>query len=153
MGDRVALLNNGLLQQLGTPEQLYKNPANRFVAEFLGQPRINLIECSVLDKMLRPFGFEVPFADGPIYAGLRPEIINIPGDGSYSATVIACEYMGDHYEASLTMKGVSAEAATIDQTIRVSGLNRELTPGEQIRFSFETRELLYFDYRTGERVG
>ena len=152
MGDRVALLNNGALQQLGTPEQLYKNPANRFVAEFLGQPRINLVECSVLDKKIRPFGFEVPFADGPIYAGLRPEMINIPGSGDYSATVIACEYLGDHYEASLTMRAVSAEGGNINQTIRVSNLDCELKPGDQVRFSFENRELFYFDYKTGERV-
>ena len=149
MGDRVALLNDGILQQLGTPEELYLDPANRFVAEFLGQPKINMISGSVLDKKLRPFGINLPFENGPIIVGLRPELINIPGDGSYSATVIDCEYMGDHYEATLRLHG---DSNSDEKTLCVSNLDRVLTHGDQIRFSFEHKELLYFDSKTGVRV-
>lgn len=149
MGDRVALLNDGVLQQLGRPEELYQDPANRFVAEFLGQPKINMIAGSVLEKKHRPFGIEVPFENSLIIAGLRPELINIPGDGNYSATVIDCEYMGDHYEATLRLDSDSGEA---DQRLRVSNLNKPLTAGETVRFSFEHKELLYFDPKTGKRV-
>lgn len=48
MGDRIAILNNGVIQQLGTPEEVYKNPQNLFVANFIGNPQINILRFKIL---------------------------------------------------------------------------------------------------------
>lgn len=143
MADRIALLNDGILQQVGTPEELYKSPANRFVAEFIGLPRINMINARVEDGRMIPFGFEWRGENRPLLVGLRPEGISVPGAGDFSATVTSCEYMGDSYVAGIEFK---------EQALTVSGLHKGVSPGETIRFSFERRDLLCFDLATGVRV-
>ncbi len=156
MGDRIALLHEGKIQQLGTPEELYKKPANRFVAEFVGQPKINIIE-TVLDKgRLFPFGISWAenrqvtdegrgggYTSGGVLIGLRPEVIVPAGDGEYAATVVSCEYMGDHYVAHLHFK---------QQLLCATNLKAPLENGQTIRFSFPLKELLFFDSATGLRI-
>jgi ABC-type sugar transport system ATPase subunit len=143
MADRIALLHNGRLQQLGTPEELYKTPVNRFVAEFIGLPKINMVEAKVEQGRLIPFGFEWAGEDRSLLVGLRPEGINVPGDGDYSATVTGCEYVGDSYVGNLQFN---------EYALTASSLQSAFEPGQTVRFSFERRDLLCFDAVTGERV-
>jgi multiple sugar transport system ATP-binding protein len=96
MGDRIAVMRLGVLQQIGTPEDLYKNPANTFVATFIGSPAMNLLPASTLG-----IG-----ADGKL-AGFRPEHVEL-GNGSaaaahYDATVEVVEYLGDEQLAHLRL--------------------------------------------------
>src|SRR5664279_71371 len=92
MGDRIAVMNNGLLQQVGSPQDLYRKPVNRFVAGFIGSPSMNFIDIDVVRKdggrpVLRGAeGFEVPlparFANTlgnatKLTAGIRPEHLEI----------------------------------------------------------------------------
>lgn len=156
MGDRIALLHEGKIQQLGTPEELYKKPANRFVAEFVGQPKINIIE-TILDRgKLFPFGISWAknrqvtdegrggvYISGGVLIGLRPEDIVPAGDGEYAATVASCEYMGDHYVAHLQFK---------QQLLCATNLKAPLESGQTIRFSFPLSALLFFDRATGLRI-
>jgi multiple sugar transport system ATP-binding protein len=80
LGDRVAVLREGVLQQVDTPQNLYTHPANLFVAAFIGAPPMNLVEATISDGHLRFAGFEIPISDGALtgYAsatvivGIRP---------------------------------------------------------------------------------
>jgi multiple sugar transport system ATP-binding protein len=94
MGDRVAVLNAGVLQQYATPRELYDHPANLFVAEFIGSPEMNLYEASVAeDKLLigsqrlslGPAGTALaPYRGRKVIAGVRPEDLGLgseDGDG------------------------------------------------------------------------
>jgi multiple sugar transport system ATP-binding protein len=94
MGDRVAVLNAGMLQQYATPRELYDHPANLFVAEFIGSPEMNIYEASVdEDKLLigsqrlslGPAGAALaPYRGRRVIAGVRPEDLGLgreDGDG------------------------------------------------------------------------
>ncbi|MBW7475826.1 ABC transporter ATP-binding protein [Paenibacillus oenotherae] len=110
MADRIAVLQNGVIQQIGTPLELYKSPANLFVAGFIGDPPINLYPCrskrsggavgiSVLDTFLEiSCGTGVPPEDCDYVLGIRPEDVLLSpvdeGRGGIAATVDVVEYLG-----------------------------------------------------------
>jgi multiple sugar transport system ATP-binding protein len=81
LGDRVAVMNAGVVQQLDRPQNLYHHPVNLFVAAFMGSPSMNLIQARVADGCVRFGSNELPipagvdlsaYADGPIVVGIRP---------------------------------------------------------------------------------
>ena len=71
LGDRVAVMRDGLLQQVDTPQTLYRNPANLFVAAFIGSPSMNLVEAEIGNGRVRFGGFDLPAPSGPRSRGLR----------------------------------------------------------------------------------
>jgi multiple sugar transport system ATP-binding protein len=74
LGDRVAVLRDGILQQVDTPQNLYVHPANLFVAAFIGAPPMNLVEATIDGDRLRFGGFEIPIPNGSL-AGYDPETV------------------------------------------------------------------------------
>jgi multiple sugar transport system ATP-binding protein len=81
LGDRVAVMRDGLLQQVDTPQVLYRNPANLFVAAFIGSPSMNLVEAEIGDGRVRFGGFDLPapagrglerYEGGTLILGIRP---------------------------------------------------------------------------------
>ena len=110
MADRIAVLNEGVLQQVDTPEQIYDHPTNLFVAQFVGSPRINTLHSTVEDGMLRTedglFGLKLkPSQEAALNGqshnlifGVRSEDITIHSserDDTVSATVYVLEPLGD----------------------------------------------------------
>ncbi len=88
MGDRIAVMRRGVLQQIGTPEELYSRPANTFVATFIGSPAMNLVPASL-----------VGIGPETVIAGFRPEHLRFaspePGSFGLEAAVEVVEYLGD----------------------------------------------------------
>jgi multiple sugar transport system ATP-binding protein len=89
LGDRVAVLRGGVLQQVGTPEQLFERPANLFVAAFIGSPAMNIVEATVEDGEARFGGWRIPLPrrsplrtapGGRLALGIRPHDLAIAGD-------------------------------------------------------------------------
>ncbi|HEX9599571.1 MAG TPA: ATP-binding cassette domain-containing protein, partial [Gaiellaceae bacterium] len=98
MGDRIAVMNHGVLQQIGTPEELYTDPRNMFVAGFIGSPAMNLIPATLIDGA---------GGAGQI-AGFRPEHVDL-GEGRgerarFRARVEVVEYLGDEQLVHVTLK-------------------------------------------------
>ncbi len=87
LGQRVAVMRDGKIQQVDTPQALYAHPANLFVAAFIGSPAMNLVEADVLDGVLHFGGYAIPLpagavpSQGRVIAGLRPETFE---DGAYA---------------------------------------------------------------------
>jgi multiple sugar transport system ATP-binding protein len=121
MGDRIVVMRLGVLQQAGTPEELYTRPANVFVAGFVGSPAMNLVPVEVGEAGLRHNGFvlEVPSglaealrSRGRVIAGLRPEDLELAKDGAgerearLRGTVEVVEYLGDEQLLHLDAGGV-----------------------------------------------
>src|SRR5438874_8468055 len=79
MGDRIAIMNAGILQQVGTPGEIYDHPANLFVAGFIGSPTMNLLEVSVQDGTAKSGALEVklpkPVRVEKAVLGFRPEAL------------------------------------------------------------------------------
>jgi multiple sugar transport system ATP-binding protein len=92
MGDRVAVMRDGRLEQVDTPERLYSSPANVFVAGFIGSPAMNLVRARVDDDGLVLGSARLPFPRrtsfrGDVVVGIRPEAME-PADGSASDAVL-----------------------------------------------------------------
>ena len=143
MGDRIAVMNLGVLQQIGTPKELYTSPANTFVATFIGSPAMNLLPAGAL-------GAGIAGADRLV--GFRPEDVQL-GDGSrstgqsayYEATVEVIQYLGDEQLAYLRLGD--------DEVVAKLPLDAELEPGRRSSFAVPLRKLHLFDTETGDAVG
>jgi len=148
MADRIAVLNDGKLQQLGSPEDLYDRPANLFVARFLGFPRINIIRAEVNDRSVSLFGVEAPqfptsITRKEILVGIRPEKIHIEKTGRFPATVVESEYFGDQHIATLEYE---------NERLLVSGVGEAFQKGAKVKFDFTVEDLLYFDSNSSQRI-
>jgi len=105
MGDRIAILNEGHVQQVGTPSEVYNQPANEFVAQFIGSPSMNVFDATVEGGTIKTAEFVLPLdevsdrRDGEqIRFGIRPEDIAAstdPSEGIAEATVTVVERLGD----------------------------------------------------------
>jgi len=135
MADMVVLMKDGRIQQAGTPEQLYNEPANSFVAEFVGAPPMALIKGSALE------GFD---KDHTI--GVRAENITIaePGKGRLSCQVTECEYLGA--ETFISLEHMHSTGLTL----KSPGLT-SIPAGKSIDITFPDEALHVFD-KNGIRV-
>ena len=136
MSDRVAVMSAGEIQQIGTPEEIYRHPANRFVAEFVG--RVNLIEGLisanhsggvVFDVAGSPLHLSVQDgagASGNVTVAVRPEAVTVMafddhstnGTNTWEADVETVAFLGDHYEYEVNAGSV---ALTVQSWRRVEG--------------------------------
>ncbi len=103
LGHRIAILNRGRLEQIGTPMEVYERPATLFCARFIGSPPMNLVPAALDDGALRARGgLALLPPDGlergrRVVAGVRPEALELvaPGDGAVAARVVSEEALGD----------------------------------------------------------
>ncbi|WP_019126501.1 ABC transporter ATP-binding protein [Actinomyces sp. ph3] len=104
MGDRIAVLNNGLLQQVGTPQEMYEHPANEFVAGFIGSPAMNLGKFKVEGNVAKLGTAEVPLSqatldamvpedEGMITIGFRPEGLEVVSEDTENTIPIEVEFV------------------------------------------------------------
>jgi multiple sugar transport system ATP-binding protein len=171
MGDRVAVMKDGLLQQVDTPLALYDNPANLFVAGFIGSPAMNLLAGKTAgDGVAVVDGFELPIArsaaaasSGSVTLGIRPESWRVagPGEPGYPVKVAVVEELGADAFLYATPAGV--EVATADEIpVHSDGLlpqvvarlegRQALQPGQEVRLTADPRSIHVFDTETGERL-
>jgi sn-glycerol 3-phosphate transport system ATP-binding protein len=147
MADRIVLLRDGIVEQEGTPDDLYNTPASVFVAGFIGAPPMNLLELA--DD---PRGAVVRGADRPVLRGqgkelllgIRPEHIAIAGDGM-PAELVAADYLGAD-----TI--VTARIGEQPLLFRVAG-RLGISPGESVTVGWPEECAHVFDRRTGQRIG
>ncbi len=103
MGDRVAVLRDGVLQQCAAPRELYRSPTNMFVAEFIGSPAMNLFSLPIVDNSVSlgdwaiPLPREITDAAGEIVVGVRPEHFEIGGRGVEMQIDVVEELGADAY--------------------------------------------------------
>ncbi|MBD1544691.1 ABC transporter ATP-binding protein [Roseibium aggregatum] len=99
LADRIVVLEFGRIAQVGTPRDLYERPANRFVAQFIGSPKMNILPCTVKDGGYALEGARGGSYDGsgnPVEVGIRPEHVTLgsAGDGQCDGVVDFIEYLG-----------------------------------------------------------
>jgi len=112
MGDRIAVFNKGIVEQLGAPMDLYNRPANEFVATFLGAPRINLVDrpadASTQDHRSLWANLMPEAIASVMRLGIRPEHLHVvPAGQGIPATVALAEHLGDSSVLHLRVDGVS----------------------------------------------
>ena len=160
ISDRIVVMKEGIVQQIGKPQEVYDNPDNLFVARFLGTPPINVLEGRVKDKKLF-LGQEAVLAvdgvaDQEVYVGIRPEGFRLQEDGPLTCALSRVEVMGRDssvvftHEASLnpTVRSVLSTDAGVDFRVE----HPEKAEGTKIRFAFVPRKVMLFHKKTEERI-
>ncbi len=140
MATRVGVLQQGRLVQLGTPREIYENPASAYVASRLGSPRINLVERSALSTLAAP-----PQA---ATVGIRSEHLILNGSASkhestVDARVMRIERLSDQYLVHVSLDGCQQEL------VCTSSESTKLEPGSAVRM--HVRQAFWFD-ATGQRI-
>ena len=150
LAHRVAILEKGVLQQLDTPAKIYNDPANLFVAQFIGSPPMNVIHGGLEGSSFKTRGatVEVPVS-GRIAAailGVRPEDCSVvpASNGSLLAEIYAVELIGDH---TLVTVKTGADMLTVKAPKDFTG-----SIGENVGVSFSKDRLFVFDAASGARI-
>jgi multiple sugar transport system ATP-binding protein len=158
MGQRIAVMSDGLLQQVGTPQDLYDHPKNRFVAGFIGSPSMNFIEIPVTAHDLAIGGFTFPIPEGyresikdagnNVIAGFRPEHLDLGELGGPVGTVQGkadvVEYLGNEELLHVSV-GEREIVAIVDSSHGVR-------PGDVVNLKLPTEKLHLFHAETGAAV-
>jgi multiple sugar transport system ATP-binding protein len=166
MGDRVAVLKDGHLQQCDTPLRLYERPANVFVAGFIGSPGMNLRQFPVEDGSVRIAQTELPLTSTTLDAlaregsdqvilGFRPEGIEVVGDGDgFPLHVTVVEELGSDAFAYGTVEPPSEDPMAVvgRQVIVKVDPRRPPHKGERIQIRVRKGEELLFSTVTGQRL-
>ena len=169
MGTKIVVLKDGVIQQVGTPEEIFLNPVNQFVAGFIGTPQMNFFSGSVSKKSGEYFlrfkgsdlalpipssrmeGFDENWLDQSLVAGIRPRAISVLGDLSYQeqgfkAKINLFEQLGEE-----TLLYSSFPAKEGDLIISTTGLGR-FKKGEEIGVCFDLQHLCLFSPRDGKSL-
>lgn len=152
MADKIVVLRDGRIEQVGAPMDLYRDPDNRFVAGFIGSPAMNFLDCDIVDgKVLHPALSEpldvpvnVPAGMSKVTLGIRPEHIAVDRAGD-TCTVDLTEALGGvSYTYLLTPNG--------DKLIVEEREDQRSKQGERIGLSVRPERAMLFDSETGHRL-
>jgi ABC-type sugar transport system ATPase subunit len=159
MGDRIVVIKDGRIQQIGTPMEIYRKPANEFVAGFIGSPPMNFIECEVRDRglIVNNAPVAVPASSlarlrsvgvRKVKLGVRPEDLAMqPIEGGFSleGSVDLNELLGSEM---LVYLSAGASLSFIAKLLN----GNPLPAGEAVRFYAPWESLYYFDAATGRAL-
>jgi multiple sugar transport system ATP-binding protein len=180
LGQRVAVMRDGLLQQCDTPDQLFDHPANLFVAAFIGSPAMNLVEASVEEGEARFGTCAIPLPEGsalragagrPIVLGIRPHDLQLSGAPGIPGRVLVVERLGtethlvvgidtprlrsralaDAIDASPDDDVLLAEDDRASFTV-VAGARVPAEVGDRVELGLNPARLHGFDAETGEAL-
>ena len=146
MGDRIVVLDKGVIQQVAPPEEIYNNPANTFVAGFVGSPQMNFIPAQINNGFAEFAGGKVKLSELPegkqVILGIRPEKMVCGGDIKFSAKVDMYELLGSEKIVYFNI-GSSRCSAKLPPDYEI---------GETINLSIREEDIYIFDANTGKRI-
>lgn len=150
--DMIVVMKEGVIHQIGNPQDVYDNPVNLFVAKFLGTPPINVFEGSVKGERLyigAEAVLEVPgVGDREVTIGIRPEGFILQEEGPFSCDLSRVEVMGR--DISVVSTNSHSQNPTVRSIIDArSSIHTEL---EKVRFALKPEKVLLFDKETEERI-
>ncbi|MGO1074403.1 ABC transporter ATP-binding protein [Inquilinus sp. CA228] len=155
MADKIAVMNRGVIEQFGTPREIYERPASMFVADFIGSPPMGFLpfQGRVVrgDRTVTIDGMAIPvpeiredLAEGELVLGLRPEHVRIDEAGPLKGTVFGTEYLGTTQIVAIdTPRGPIKARLPAATPVRA---------GEAVRMSLAAERLSLFDGATGRAI-
>ena len=152
MGDRIMVLNKGSIQQVGTPLNIYNEPANEFVASFIGSPSMNINDGEVnKEKGVLHIGqLQIPLSIRQLKQlpegtriGMRPEHIALSEEGQ-EVTLQSVEVLGNESILNFAVNGTTWSAKVIGQLL--------LNKGDKVKLLFSQEKLCFFNENTNERL-
>ena len=153
ISDMIVVMKDGVVQQIGKPQDVYDDPVNLFVSKFLGTPPINVFEGRVQGDRLFIGGEDVlavPGApDGPVWAGVRPEGFILEENGPFTCGLTGVEVMGRDVSV-VCSHSANAGAGAIRAII--SAEDAAGASGKTVRFALKPRKVFLFDRQSEARV-
>ncbi|MDP5308909.1 ABC transporter ATP-binding protein [Paracoccus spongiarum] len=148
LADRVVVMKRGLIQQVGTPTEIYDRPANTFVASFIGNPAMNLMNGTITDGVFQADNVRIPgldAIDGPVTLGFRAEDAAVAPVGQIAAPVYTMELLGDATMITVRAGGalVAVKAAKDFRVAIDDRVDIAVPPGICHLFDSTTGERLY----------
>jgi multiple sugar transport system ATP-binding protein len=166
MADRIAVMNNGLVQQLGTPEEVYNVPANIFVADFVGSPSMNFLKCKIIESgtnniiegpngthiqfLIKNLPLKLPF-ESNVIIGIRPRDILFLNNEDFNGIKVKgkisfSELLGEDRLVEIKIG--------IDESIKVASTdpNLEFTIGKDVTVGMPFNKIHFFEPKTGNRL-
>jgi multiple sugar transport system ATP-binding protein len=151
LASRIVVMKGGVIQQIGTPAEVYERPANLFVAGFLGAPAINVVPARVgADGRTLDGALPLQLAEGraragqAVVLGVRPEHLRLQADGRWRATVELVEPMGNHQVVWMKLGEQGFSALVHD--------GRRIAAGDTVAFDLDESALNLFDAATEQRL-
>ncbi|MFT4960205.1 MAG: multiple sugar transport system ATP-binding protein [Paracoccaceae bacterium] len=154
MGDKIVVMNHGVIEQFGAPQDIYDKPATLFVADFIGSPSMNFlrfagnVEGGATSVRLHKQDFAIPQTrepfDGDMVFGVRPEHVHLNDTGDFRATITASEYLGTTQIITLDSPGGLLKARI--------GSEQVAKVGETVGLSFDARTISLFDNQSGRAL-
>lgn len=153
MADRIVVLDQGQIQQIGSPEQLYQQPSNLFVARFMGSPTMNTFKLALRDDRVafagRGWQVDVPYPETMVWAGLRTEHIQVghgpEGCGAFQAQLRRQELLG--HVRLLYLDSPYGPLQIFHDT-----QSQPLTDGQDVDCYFMPEQIHLFSATTSERM-
>ena len=169
MGSKIVVLKDGVIQQVASPDELFLNPKNMFVAGFIGTPQMNFIEAEVVKEKKKYFvklpgnknTIEIPaermktfkeeYLNKPVIMGVRPKAISIKGDLAYveqgfTAKVNISEKLGDNTILYTNIDGIEGEIISSVEGIKT------FNEGDKVDISFDLKNVCLFDKESEESL-
>ena len=151
LADKIVVLKGGEIMQVGTPRELFEQPKNLFVAQFIGSPKMNLLPCRTADDGTLRLAEDVKLtacpkmSTAPAKIGLRPEHLRItnPKDGIFHGQIELNEYLG-------TDNSIYVDAGALGRINLRTESNVRVAEGELIGLTFRTKDCHFFD-KDGKR--
>lgn len=154
MGDKIVVMNHGVIEQFGTPQDIYDKPATMFVADFIGSPSMNFlrfhgeVHSGASSVRMHHIDLAIPTVrepfQGDMVYGIRPEHIRLRDDGGNRGEVVAAEYLG-------TTQIVTVKTAGGDLKARIAS-DQPATPGETVGLDFNGATATLFDNQSGRAL-
>lgn len=154
MGDKIVVMNHGVIEQFGTPQDIYDKPATMFVADFIGSPSMNFlrfhgeVHAGSSNVQLHHVDLAVPTVrepfQGDLVYGIRPEHISLRDEGDNRGEVVAAEYLGTTQIVTVKTSGGNLKA-------RIAS-DQPAKPGETVALEFNGTTATLFDNQSGRAL-
>jgi multiple sugar transport system ATP-binding protein len=153
MADKIAIMNQGVIEQLGAPQEIYERPVSVFVADFMGSPAMNFIpfeaglergatSATIGDVRVGLPALRESVAPSALLYGVRPEHVNLRSDSAFRGEVLGTEYLGTSQIVSLSSAQGHLLRAKIDVNIQVQR-------GDHVGLVFDAAQVSLFDKFSG----
>lgn len=160
MGDRVAVMKDGILQQVDSPLTLYDAPKNLFVAGFIGSPAMNLLEGTVVDGGVQIGDYVVPVSrevlakasgESTLTVGIRPEHFDA-ADAGIGVDVVVVEELGADSYLYGTLAGKHGDTVDEAQIVARLSARHPISRGHVVRLAPDLSKMHVFSNKTGLRI-
>ena len=148
LGDRIVVINNGIVEQVGTPKDIYSKPNTKFVAEFIGSPQMNIFNCKIdngiakIDNNSINLNKSISIDDASI--GIRPDDIQISDSGSISCKANLVEYLGSDM---IIYSSIGDQEFSCKLSSKI-----DVKAGDEFKFDIQPSLVHIFDNSSGKRI-